>query len=61
MRSILSVCPSNYSMTMKGRPSCSSISYMVQIFGWFSDEAVRASRSKRGGSLDRWPFRWAQT
>ena len=32
---------------MKVRPSASSISWIVQIFGWFSAEAALASRRKR--------------
>ena len=45
-----SVVPSRNSMTMNDRFSCRSISYIVQMFGWFRDEAARASRAK---SLDR--------
>ena len=36
--------PSRNSMTMKTWPSSSSISWMVQMLGWFSAEAARASR-----------------
>jgi hypothetical protein len=35
---------------MKALPSISSISYMVQIFGWFRAEAARASRRKRSSA-----------
>ena len=34
-------------MTMKCCPSCSSIAKTVQIPGWFSADAARASRWKR--------------
>ena len=39
-----SVIPSRNSMAMKARPSCSPISWMVQMLGWFSAEAACASR-----------------
>ena len=39
-----SVCPSSSSMAMKDRPSASSISWIVQMFGWFSEDAALASR-----------------
>ena len=42
-----SVVPSRYSMTMNDRPSCSPMSWMVQMFGWLSADAVRASRANR--------------
>ena len=32
---------------MNGRPSCSPISWIVQMCGWFSADAVRASRRNR--------------
>ncbi len=34
-------------MAMKARPSASSISYIVQMFGWFREDAALASRWKR--------------
>jgi hypothetical protein len=43
----LSVPPSSSSMTMNGSPSWLPISYTVQIPGWFSAEAARASRRRR--------------
>ena len=42
-----SVVPSRYSMTMNDRSSCSPMSWMVQMFGWLSADAVRASRANR--------------
>ena len=45
-----SVRPSSNSMAMKCRPSASSMSWMVQMFGWFSAEAARASRWKRSSA-----------
>ena len=42
-----SVVPSRYSMTMNDRPSCSPMSWMVQMFVWFSADAVCASRANR--------------
>ena len=41
------VCPSSSSMTMKFPPSCCSIANTVQMFGWLSAEAARASRWNR--------------
>ena len=38
-------------MTMKGCPSMSSMSWMVQMPGWLSWEAARASRRKRSSDL----------
>ena len=37
-------------MTMKVWPSCSSMSWMVQMCGWFSAEAARASRRNRSSA-----------
>ena len=34
-------------MTMNDRPSCSPMSWIVQMFGWFSADAVCASRANR--------------
>ena len=34
------VSPSRYSIAMKGWPSCSPISYMVQMLGWFNADAA---------------------
>ena len=47
--SILSfrLCPWMYSMTMNECPSASSISWMVQMLGWFRAAAAFASRIKR--------------
>ena len=41
------VCPSSSSIAMKVRPSDSSISRIVLMFAWFSEEAAFASRWKR--------------
>jgi hypothetical protein len=38
-----SVCPSIYSVTMKGRPLCSPKSWTTRMFGWLSADAERAS------------------
>ena len=35
---------------MNGRPSCCSTSWTVQMFGWLSEEASFASRSKRASA-----------
>ena len=40
----LRVVPSSYSITMDDRPSCLPMSWIVQMFGWFSTDAVSASR-----------------
>jgi len=36
--------PSSSSMAMKVRPSASSISWIVQMLGWFKEDAALASR-----------------
>jgi len=41
------VMPSTNSMTMKSSPASWPTWWMVQIFGWFSTEAARASLRKR--------------
>src|SRR5262249_52323653 len=46
------VLPSRNSITMKYCPSCSPISWMVQILGWFSAEAERASRLNRSTACE---------
>ena len=46
-----SVVPSRYSMTMNDRPSCSPMSWIVQMFGWFSADAVCASRANAAQRL----------
>ena len=43
----LRVYASRNSMTMKAWPSCSPMSWMVQMLGWFRAEAAWASRRKR--------------
>ena len=45
-----SVCPSSNSMAMNGWPSCSPMSWIVQMFGWLSAEAARASRWNRSSA-----------
>ena len=42
-----SVPPSTSSMTVKGSPAVSPISWIVTMFGWLRDEAARASWAKR--------------
>ena len=37
-------------MTMNCSPSCSPTSWIVQMFGWLSDEATRASRRNRSSA-----------
>ncbi len=44
------VWPSMSSMTRNGRPSSSPSSWIVQMCGWFSAEAARASRWKRSSA-----------
>ena len=39
--------PGTYSMTMKSAPSRDSISWMVTMLGWLSEDAARASWTKR--------------
>jgi hypothetical protein len=49
-RSARSVLPSMNSVEMNGMPWCASTSYTVRMLGWFSADAVRASRSIRARS-----------
>ena len=48
------VSPLRHSITMKRWPSCWPISWMVQMLGWFRDEAARASRRKRSRAWGSW-------
>src|ERR1043166_3845472 len=47
----LRLVPSSFSMTMNGCPFMSSMSWMVQMPGWFSCDAARASRTKRSSDF----------
>ena len=47
----LSGLPSTCSMTMKRWPSASPTSWMVQMCGWFSADAARASVRMRCGGI----------
>jgi len=51
---LLRLTPSSFSMTINGCPPLSSISWIVQMPGWFSCEAARASRTKRSSDFLSW-------
>ncbi len=49
----LSVSPFIRSSTRKGLPSCSPMSWTVQMWGWLRADAARASRRKRSRASGR--------